>query len=469
MFVKKQIFLMACAVLVFSTTSSALTLPLVRRADLIPSEGMRSPPFRGVSHFRMIDNVESGTRPGSRDYLRRIIADKLSPRDLHALQDIPVQANIFKPGLAVQPFLRKRSSRRLFTTGREANNFKNSPPTTDVKGQTEATTAHLGAGEKLGIEFVNLLYNINPIRSLLGHVARVVMADNARRFGVDWGTTSSQWRLRIHELEEEFMLLNSNPTYPDYYLSPFHAYELGNLNWDAAFEVEAATLALTLRYWPAEVKSGTLKAREAQDRVRHTIVSKVKEYWGKGGKMRGGPKDICDIGCSVGISTKYIADAHSETAKSLTGLDLSPHYLSVATLRARQSLGQEPASRLFRESKFVHSAAEYMHQRLGMQSKDLIYSQFLFHELPTEATRAIMKSMWLTLRAGGVVAIADVDVERMIKRSSPALIALFQITEPFFKEYAMLDLERELIDAGFTDVQTVLTDPKNRLVLARRP
>jgi hypothetical protein len=80
-----------------------------------------------------------------------------------------------------------------------------------------------------------------------------------------------------------------------------------------------------------------------------------------------------------------------------------------------------------------------------------------------------MKSMWLTLRAGGVVAIADVDVERMIKRSSPALIALFQITEPFFKEYAMLDLERELIDAGFTDVQTVLTDPKNRLVLARRP
>jgi len=34
---------------------------------------------------------------------------------------------------------------------------------------------------------------------------------------------------------------------------PFHAYEHGNLNWEAAFEVEAATLALTLRYWPNEV------------------------------------------------------------------------------------------------------------------------------------------------------------------------------------------------------------------------
>jgi len=35
----------------------------------------------------------------------------------------------------------------------------------------------------------------------------------------------------------------------------------------------------------------------------------------------------------------------------------------------------------------------------------------------------------------------DVDVERMVKRSSPALIALFQITEPFYKEYAELNLE----------------------------
>ena len=36
-------------------------------------------------------------------------------------------------------------------------------------------------------------------------------------------------------------------------LQAFHAYEGGNLNWNAAFEVEAATLAITLRYWPNEV------------------------------------------------------------------------------------------------------------------------------------------------------------------------------------------------------------------------
>ena len=67
-----------------------------------------------------------------------------------------------------------------------------------------------------------------------------------------------------------------------------------------------------------------------------------------------------------------------------------------------------------------------------------------------------------------MLAIADVDVERMVKRSNPALVALFQITEPFFKEYAELDLEAALQDAGLKDVRVVLTDPKNRLVMARK-
>ena len=44
-------------------------------------------------------------------------------------------------------------------------------------------------------------------------------------------------------------------------------------------------------------------------------------------------------------------------------------------------------------------------------------------------------------------------VHTQVQRSSPALVALFQVTEPFFKEYARLDLHAELAAAGFTDVQ----------------
>ena len=96
------------------------------------------------------------------------------------------------------------------------------------------------------------------------------------------------------------------------------------------------------------------------------------------------------------------------------------------------------------------------------------YANFLFHELPSDASKVVLASMAAALRSGGVLAIADVDVERMVKRSNPALVALFQITEPFFKEYAELDLEAALRDAGLRDVRVVLTDPKNRLLLARK-
>jgi len=71
--------------------------------------------------------------------------------------------------------------------------------------------------------------------------------------------------------------------------------------------------------------------------------------------------------------------------------------------------------------------------------------------------------------SGGVIAIADVDVERMVKRSNPVLVSIFQITEPCFKEYAELDLKQELLACGFCNVEAVETDPKNRLFLARKP
>lgn len=35
--------------------------------------------------------------------------------------------------------------------------------------------------------------------------------------------------------------------YPDYFLQPFHAYEEGNLNWLAAYEIEPATYAIAVR------------------------------------------------------------------------------------------------------------------------------------------------------------------------------------------------------------------------------
>lgn len=60
--------------------------------------------------------------------------------------------------------------------------------------------------------------------------------------------------------------------YPHYYLQAFHAYEEGNLNWLAAFEVEAATAAMAIRTFAKE----GLGPQEAQDLLRANIHALIQ-------------------------------------------------------------------------------------------------------------------------------------------------------------------------------------------------
>jgi SAM-dependent methyltransferase len=81
-------------------------------------------------------------------------------------------------------------------------------------------------------------------------------------------------------------------------------------------------------------------------------------------------------------------------------VDLSPHYLAIAKARAEDSKGKDGGSRLFRDAQFIHSPAELTHEAVGMAAVDLVYSQFLFHELPADASRTILKSVAKALRPG---------------------------------------------------------------------
>ena len=78
----------------------------------------------------------------------------------------------------------------------------------------------------------------------LSKMARLVIADNARRFGVDWKATRCKWKNMQRELEENFARLNTSPEYPEYYTAPFHAYEGGNLNWEVNFEEKSCRFDL---------------------------------------------------------------------------------------------------------------------------------------------------------------------------------------------------------------------------------
>ncbi|MGL5794275.1 MAG: class I SAM-dependent methyltransferase, partial [Waterburya sp.] len=107
------------------------------------------------------------------------------------------------------------------------------------------------AGEDLLSRFVNLLIQTKPIYSIMQRQARQVLIKTAEKNGIPW-------RKNYQELEQSTAkdlldsLTNQNLVYPDYYQVPFHAYDEGNLCWQAAFEAASATYSMGLRVWKNE-------------------------------------------------------------------------------------------------------------------------------------------------------------------------------------------------------------------------
>jgi hypothetical protein len=53
---------------------------------------------------------------------------------------------------------------------------------------------------------------------------------------------------------------------------PFHAYEQGNLNWTAAYEVEPASYAMALRTFKGEGLSGEAAMRRLREGINREIL-----------------------------------------------------------------------------------------------------------------------------------------------------------------------------------------------------
>jgi SAM-dependent methyltransferase len=114
---------------------------------------------------------------------------------------------------------------------------------------------------------------------------------------------------------------NAAVRYPDYYQVPFHAYEKGNLCWEAAFEAESATQAMALRVW----KDEPLTWQAAQERLRNSFHQVLAQH------ITQPVQEILDIGCSVGISTLALHRFYQSKLDSsvrTVGLDLSPYMLT---------------------------------------------------------------------------------------------------------------------------------------------
>jgi hypothetical protein len=176
-------------------------------------------------------------------------------------------------------------------------------------------------------------------KAVLVPQAKATMVKTAEKNGVPWTDALAWLEARgpwvLPDPEQEGVAV------PDYYREPFHAYDSGNLCWEAALEGEIASRewspfepgsrpsdlsprltralpgAVGARNFPEAGADGELAFRGAFDEALSSLGAAVPA---------GGA--VVDLGCGSGISTRRLA-ANWPGAASVLGLDLSPHFLAV--------------------------------------------------------------------------------------------------------------------------------------------
>ncbi len=301
-------------------------------------------------------------------------------------------------------------------------------------------TTTVNAAPTFTSQLVNRLLAIKPLANLAKHQARSMMIKRAEKIGVPW-------RQRVQELQtrdwdgELSQVKDSQLSYPEYYVRSFHAYEQGNLSWEAALEVEVAAYAVHAGIWKDAGKQGDAKLRQSY----HNIVKEIKNQ----------PKDILDLGCSVGMSTFALQETYPDA--NFTGVDLSPYFLAVAQYNSQE-----------RNIKINWKNAAAEATNLHDTSFDLVSACLLFHELPQTASKQILTEARRLLRPGGYLTIMDMNPKSEIyAKMPPYILTLLKSTEPYLDDYFALDIEQAIVDAGFETPTITANTMRHRTIVAQ--
>ena len=293
----------------------------------------------------------------------------------------------------------------------------------------------------LSTRLINGLLGIKPLYGIAKHQARQMMFKRGEKIGVRWRQQVEEmkavdWEHEIKKVE------NKNVSYPDYYLDSFHAYEEGNLGWKPALELEVAALTVHSTLFN---KAGEL---EGDSKLRASYHNVLKPQISE-------PQDILDLACGVGLSSFALQELYPQA--KVTGLDLSPYFLSVANYRSQQRQAN---------INWVHAAAEST--GLPDNSFDLVSIYLTLHELPQSATQQIFAEAQRVLRPNGHIAIKCMNPQSGEYQKMPRYVfTLLKSTEPCLDEYMTLDIQQALMKAGFQPPKITPNSPRHRTVVAK--
>jgi len=222
--------------------------------------------------------------------------------------------------------------------------------------------------------------------------------------------------------------------FPPYYRRTFH-WQTGGYFSEHSAEVYELGVELLFR--------GTA------DVMRRQIIPPITRFVRDQPAVR-----LLDVACGTGRTLHQLARALPGVR--LWGVDLSPAYVRTARRRLAHvdelTLAVENAEALpFADGAF-----------------DVATSVYLFHELPRNARRNVVRELYRVVRAGGLVVIEDsaqlvesADIGQAL-RAFPR-----DFHEPFYADYLEDDLAALLREAGFT-VDSVEPHLVAKVVVARK-
>jgi ubiquinone/menaquinone biosynthesis C-methylase UbiE len=168
--------------------------------------------------------------------------------------------------------------------------------------------------------------------------------------------------------------------------------------------------------------------------MRRRLIQKIKERQGFSRPLR-----ILELGAGVGTASVDFAKSFKFSSYCVT--DVSGQYLEAAKKRLKGAF------------EFVKTPAEDLPFNDG--EFDLVFSVYLFHELPRSVRGKVLKQAHRVLRPGGIIAICD----SIQKNDVPMLNSVLEnfpvdYHEPFYKDYTLWDATTSLKDIGFKEINS---------------
>lgn len=152
-----------------------------------------------------------------------------------------------------------------------------------------------------------------------------------------------------------------------------------------------------------------------------------------------------EVAAGTGRTTRFVRLAFPKAR--IIAVDLSQTYLNAAREKLADLLAEPPGIETLQGDA---AALPFRDQHF-----DAVFSVFLYHELPLEVRRQVLRESRRVLKRGGFFGLVDSIQKDDIPELNPALEAFpKQFHEPYYRNYSLNPMERLIREEGFKKVQT---------------